>query len=461
MKKTSIFFILLTCLSIPAHAIELTGDAYAPSREEAKKQALASLSESLLVEMKSEFNSEQHSDGYKDASKKVSAISELPLLGVDYTVIDKKSEFFCTVFMNSKKSLNLYQSKLNDFSKAIKALNKKQLSQKKNKTERYKTLNELLTVAKKFDKHKTVAGLLGSNKSPATAITISSIKSELLSIEAAVPSLEIAATILTRDLPGHVYFVQPPLPQESKQATKLSRLIRNKILTKVKSTENRGKSMYSLKGSYEVLKDGISVTYHAINSQGLTIASRIVKLAPKAYRNIAYKPKAIDFDKLLHHGYIVSNKFRAEINSNKGNRDLLFTIGETIHLFVKMNHPGYFYIVSHNKTDNISYLLDLNDSQGNRKFLQYINADDANRWMDLGEFEVVPPYGSESLQLISSDKDLIKSLPDVAYDKKLDLYIVQSSSIKEAVMKTRGLKRKKKSKGKAKVSEATLTYTTM
>jgi len=463
MKKISAVILFLFQLGASAGAIELTGDAYAADRQEAKKQALVSLSESLLVEMKSEFNSEQHQDGYVEASKKVSAISELPLLGVSSTIINKQGEYYCTVFMNSEKSLNIYRTKLGDFGKEINSLNKKQLSQKKNKTQRYKTLNELLTLAKKFDKHKTVAGLLGESGFPKTSIGLSEIKSELLSIESAAPNLDIAATLLTRELPGpdHVYYVQPPFPQESKQATKLSRLIQNKIQTKVKSTSNRSNAHYYLKGSYEVLNDGISITYHAVDNQGVTLASRVAKVAPSVYRNVSYKPETIDFDKLLHHGFMVSNKYRAELNSNKGNADLLFAEGETIQLFAKLNRPGYFYIASHNKTDNISYLLDLNDSQGNRKFIRYVNADDVNKWLDLGEFEVVPPYGTESLQLISSNKDLVNNVPEVAYDNELELYVIQSSSVKQAVIKTRGLKRKKEKKEKAKVAEAVLTFTTM
>ena len=81
------------------------------------------------------------------------------------------------------------------------------------------------------------------------------------------------------------------------------------------------------------------------------------------------KPKSVNFSQLLHNGYVVSNEFRAELNTNLGKQDLLFTQGQDIELFVKLNSPGYFYIVSHNTQDNTSYLMEINDATGKRAFV--------------------------------------------------------------------------------------------
>lgn len=216
---------------------------------------------------------------------------------------------------------------------------------------------------------------------------------------------------------------------------------------------------YQLKGSYEILKDGVSVTYRVIDPRGSTVATRIAKLSNAAVKHIEYKPASLDFDRLLHEGYVVSNDFKAQLNTNHGSEGLAFIEGDTIELFVKLNHPGYFYLVSHNTTDEISYVLDLNESRGNRKFLRYVNADEVNRWLSLGEFEVTAPFGAENLQLIASSIDLIGNVPNVKFDPELELYVVSARSADEAVIKTRGLKPKRTKKVKS--SEATLTFATM
>jgi len=461
MKKIIVSKVLILWLvfAFSTQAIELVGDAFGKTREQAKKQAMAALSESLIVEVKSVFESETHSDGYNDASKKIRSVSELPLLGVDVTYINKETEYYCTAFMNSDKSLKLYQTEMMQLDKSIAALNKKQNRQEKNKQQRYKTLNELLAQIEQYNKYQTVARLLGAKMLEDTVLSEAEIRSEILSIEATAPSLDIAAKILTRDLDNSIYFVQPPLPQGSKQATKLSRLMRDKISALISSTEHRERSTNRLKGSYEILKDAISMTYRVVDDSGAILATRIVKISPSAYRNIAYKPKSINFDQLLHDGYVVSNNFKASLDTNQGNEDLLFHAGQNIELFAKLNGAGYFYVVSHNTTDGISYVLELNEAKGKRAFVKYINADDANRWISLGEFEVSEPYGTESLQLIASNKDLVNNLPIVEYDSETELYIVQASSSKDAVMKTRGLKPKKKRSVKS--AEASLSFTTM
>ncbi|HHO58602.1 MAG TPA: hypothetical protein ENJ64_00065 [Thiotrichales bacterium] len=447
-------FILLTPL---CHAAVLSGEAYGPTREEARKNALATLAESLVVEIKSEFKSEQTSDGYTDASKRVHTTSDLPLLGTDFTVIDKKGEYYCTVLMNSDRALPLYRKELARLATDIEALNKRQKKQKKTAS-RYRTLTELLAAVEQFDKHNTVAVMLGG-KAARSPVAAASVRSEILSIESVAPTLDIAADVLTRDLPATSYMVQAPLPAGSSQATAFSRIMRDKIAGRVRATEKKQPSSSYLKGSYEIGKSGITLAYRAVDYRGETVASRVVRLAPSAYRNIAYRPASVDFDQLLHEGYVRSNDFRAELNTNQGKDSLLFQPGQTIELFAKLNAPGYFYIVSHNTSTAQSYLLELNDAPGKRAFVRYVNADDANRWISLGEFEVSPPFGTENLQLVASSRDLAGKLPVTAYDDDTGLYIVQAATVKDAVIKTRGLKPKRK-KG-VKSAEATLSFTTM
>lgn len=453
-----IIFFLLT-FGNSAYALQLEASAYGKSIEQARKKALAALSESIFVDVKSTFTSESKNDGSYTANNIIESTSNLPLLGVGFIVVDKAKEKYCTATLSSEKSLKLYKAKLDQLSSSISKADKKQQSLANDKSRRYQVLSELLTEIEQYSKYRAVALYLGNDSIPILSIAPQDIRSELLSIETAAPSLDIAAGMLTRDLPSHSYFVQPPLPQGSKRATELSRILMDKISTRISSVEDVNRSEYTLKGSYEILDDGLSVTYRAINNNGLILATRIVKLSEQAYKNIDYKPVAIDFDHLLHEGYVVSNAFRADLSTSNGKSDLLFLSGDTVQLFSKLNHPGYLYVVAHNTKDDASYVLELNNANGNRAFVRYVNADDANRWVSLGEFEVAPPYGVESLQLIASSRDLIDKVPATKYDNETGLYFVKAASASEAVHLTRGLKPRKSSG--TKTSEATLTFTTM
>jgi hypothetical protein len=81
--------------------------------------------------------------------------------------------------------------------------------------------------------------------------------------------------------------------------------------------------------------------------------------------------------------------------------------------------------------------------------------------VSIGEFEIAPPFGVDSLQLIASDKDLINNLPDSHYDNASGYYVV-ATNIEEGVditRKTRGLK-KKKNTLVADTAETVLLFTT-
>ena len=60
---------ILFLLSYKIYALQLTGEAHAQTGDKARKQALAALSESLKIEVKSTFQSESRSDGYNAANK--------------------------------------------------------------------------------------------------------------------------------------------------------------------------------------------------------------------------------------------------------------------------------------------------------------------------------------------------------------------------------------------------------
>lgn len=465
--NTIILFFLLTGNSF---ALTLTGEGYGESEKEAKKQALASLSESIYVEVKSEFQSAKSSDGDNEAQQFVTTRSDLPILGVSFNVFPKQNEYFCNAILTADKSLRLYKKKLislqSDIQSQYADIEENQPSPNRNpkRLRRHERLTKLLSMMDQFDKYNTVAMMLGDNLNIMPVVSKAKIKDLLLSIESLAPSLDTAASILSKQINKDRIYIYPATPTGSHEVTAFGRLLKDKLATKLNLEKNAENAEYIFKGKYEILKDSIHVTYHLLDGNEDTIATRIVNIAPSAYETLAYKPKTINFDQLLHQGYVVSNDFKVNLNTNIGRENLLFTEGEEVELFVKLNKAGYYYIVSYvkNDTEDYSYLLELSESNTKRRFIQFVNADDANRWISLGKFEVSAPYGVESLQVIASNRDLIDNLPNADFDTQTGLYIASKGNPEQVMIRTRGLKPKKK-KGTIKVdsAETVLMMTTM
>jgi len=442
-----------------ASALNLTAEGYGADREAAKREALAALSESLQVEVKSESKVLKSTRHDMKASNEVHTLSELPLLGVDYTFFNQANEMYCRAYFDVAKAKHLYTQKLKIMASAFSKMKAEYKSVKP--SEEYQFLGQMLAKHEQFEKYHLVARFIGLERVPELSMSASEIKGRMLTIESSVPDLNLAAALLTKNLPDEPYYVYAVQQQGSQEVTELGRLLRDKVMARVKTFDDSRKAALILKGHYEIHRDGISVTYRVIDDFGETHATRVAKLAKSAYEHLDYKSKSIDFNKLLHEGYVVSNKFHTEIITNQGKSDLLFTDGETVELYVRLNQPGYFYIVAHNTTDGRSYIMDLNEVPGDRRFIQYVNADQANRWISLGAFEVGEPYGVENLQLIASNKDFVGQLPGNYFDNQAELYFLREGSVKSAMLRTRGLKRKKSKKQQALTSEATLTITTM
>ena len=141
---------------------------------------------------------------------------------------------------------------------------------------------------------------------------------------------------------------------------------------------------------------------------------------------------------------------------------MLFDEKDEVELFVKISRPGYFYVVGHvvKKEENFSYLLELSDTERDRRFIRYANADDVNKWLSIGRFEATPPFGIESLQLIASSDDPIDRLPSHPLDKKTELYVTANNA-QQGITKTRALKPKRSEADKQYLTEAVLMFTTM
>ena len=100
------------------------------------------------------------------------------------------------------------------------------------------------------------------------------------------------------------------------------------------------------------------------------------------------------------------------------------------------------------------------EARAPRRFVQFVNSNDINCWISLGEFEIYPPLGLEHLQVIASKEDLVWRLAKDRFYEESEFYLVGKDP-KDGLVKTRAAKRLKKKKPENYSSEAVLTYTSL
>ncbi|MBF0219238.1 MAG: hypothetical protein HQL49_06890 [Gammaproteobacteria bacterium] len=456
----ALVLLLLLLGSAASSAFELNAEGVAKTAELARKAALATLSESLKIEVSSSFKQQRDQSGRIKAQQAITTHSALPLLGVEIQLNPVKEGYLCYAWFNRDKSAPLYINELNALTAEIDN-EAEQLSKLKDSGLRYQQLNKLMTLGEQFSSYAAVARLLNATPIPALNIDLPALQNELLTLEQAAPTLAIAGSLLTRDLPSGKYFIEAALPQNGYQATMLSRLLIDAMRPHLVTHAEYQEANLTLKGRYEIVEKGIIVSYRAENSQGVSVASRMVKLAPSAYADIAYQPDSNAFEQRLH-DIPLPDSLRVALSSNHGDQGLLFTSEQQITLRIKFNQPAYYYLVAHHSEADLAYLLAVNDDPTKNPYIGKVDAKELNRWIEIGSYEVTPPFGEENLHLIASNSDLTPYLPPYINDRQYNLPRLRASNRDHALTLTRSSQQQITQQDKNnKTAEAVLSYRTM
>ncbi|MCG8470318.1 MAG: DUF4384 domain-containing protein, partial [Desulfobacterales bacterium] len=363
----------------------------------------------------------------------------------------------------SSESLALYSHAMAQLKKEATAL----LSDADKATGReaqVKILRELLLRVERHGRLALVYGLLGGKEPASLSVRGSAIKARIRSLEQAADTLDYGLKHLASRIHAKPVYIYPPTTGLSREITPFASAVKDRLSTHLKTRYLPEQARYSLVGRYLRLESGIELTYHLMEGNK-TLGTYMAWFLPSAYKGYSTEPVSQDFGRLIASGMVVSDTFRVDVKTEHGRNGLLYKKGETVKLLVKLNRPGYFYMVSHCfKERDYSYVVELSEGQGNRKFISYIGPDEAGKWVMLGEFECVAPFGVETLQVFASTQDLEGRVPKTDLDANTQLYKVGGKAQglalpQEALATTRGLMLKKRKK--AAFAEASLTLTTL
>lgn len=465
MRKIAVAcLMIIMLLPFSATAREITGSGLGSTEAEAKKSALADLSSAIEANVKSDTELITKEAGGKSSveyKEEIRLKTDLPILGAQFNLSSGKSGITARAMLSTEGSLGLYEEKLKTLSRELNETLSAAASET-DKSRQYALYADALTLIDRYEKHKIVAILLGGRGIEELKSSAAEIKAKIRGLETEAESMDIAARVIASGNKMQGIFVYPPLTRASHEVTQFASVFKDRVSAFLKTASSPEAAKYFMRGSYEYSQGGMELSYQVIDAANSdVIATKIVRLLPKAYEGYDYKPKTVSFDRLLHEGIAVESDFRLEVSTNKGGDGLLFKKGEEMEIFVKANRAAYFYMAGHvvKQAEKYSYLLELiENAQGKRRFVYYVNADDVNKWIGIGKFEVVEPFGVESLQVMASTADIIDAVPAYKHDKETGLYIIAKDP-EEGAMKVRALRPKKSAVAVS--SETVLMFTTM
>jgi len=410
--------LLLLSIGLHSHGLNYTGEGYGKTAEIARQNALIELSQNLYVEVQSEVSSIARSDGSLQGESRSHIRSNLPILGAKISITKGADGFRSEAQLDAKLVRPIYLAELKRLKSLIKSADQ-ELNNVQNSAFQLDSLNRILTENDQFQKLNAVSILLGNQEVIPHPVNILKIKNTIQNYSTQIPTLSALAKIIATQFNQYSLADITILPVRSKSPTQLSRVLKGQIKEKWSS---KGQKPANLHITYEEINDSLNFYTSISQPESLrTIKSYNFSLIKSGYKHLGYQPKTLDFQSLLHDGLVIQNTFQSYLNTDLGDNALEVSIGDTMRVFVKLSKAGYYYVINYSANGK-AYLLELSDAIGNRKFVQYVSADDANKWISLGEFEIAPPLGTESLHLISSTQDLAQHLPTVYFNPDLELW---------------------------------------
>lgn len=210
---------------------------------------------------------------------------------------------------------------------------------------------------------------------------------------------------------------------------------------------------YVLSGTYWELPQGVRVQAmlrSVADSKLVASVDQTVPASVVASSNQSLKPQnfkeAFADQRDFKSGEVVGSGLNLEVWTNKGTDNLIFTKGERMTVYVRVNLPCYIRFIYHLASGERALLLDS----------YYIDASKVNKVCQIppgGEFECDAPYGSEALQVFARTENF----EPVATVEK-DGYKYLQEDLKKFLVATRGFKAVKQ---EVMQTEQRITITTM
>lgn len=435
---------MLICCAFPLFA-DVSAVGYGASEDEARSNAASELSFVIYSDVRAKLNTyatDAAESPVQTVTKEVNVTSSIPLMGATYNTVNSDGEYMTTAYLTSKDALPVYVKASEE---AVRAVNSsyKEYEKAKDDSARYAAVMSAIAGYENFIRLRAVFNILGGVADISPVVTYEHLEQLKGGLTEVSDSMKHTAAMIVSELKSGNAYVYYPTYIDSQEVTEFGSLFRDMLVSAEGGSGSLRDSDKYISTEYFLSGDVMHITSSLMSRDGVTLGKSVKMLRKRAFEGMRFKPESVSFEKLLVMGQTESANFTARMSTANGKKAMLYKEGESVELFVKLNRPGYFFIVGHvdKAGEKYSYLVDFYSADGNRKFVRRVDGDSVNRWLSLGEFDIVPPFGLETFQLIATVKDPVDSLPANVFDPETELYIV-SKDINTGVAKSRALKRK-------------------
>jgi hypothetical protein len=249
--------------------------------------------------------------------------------------------------------------------------------------------------------------------------------------------------------------VVAPVRAENSEVTGLSGRIADDLRRELGPPAGNRAARYALDGTYETIEGRILLRLFLLDASFNTERGFVFVLLNTADRGVRALPSANGLAEALSRGLVrvdlpeggaapesgrTDGVMGVDVRTERGRRGLYYHPGDRDQLLVKLDRPGYYYIVGHVEKANtrMSYLMEIGEPAGGSRFVRRVSAEGTNQWQAVGQFTVEAPFGLEAVQVFATSESPERALPPVRLDPSRNLYLIGTDP-SEAVKRTRGL----------------------
>jgi len=449
------------------------------SQSAAKDQAMADLGKKIKVEVHSELVSQQSEvDGeFRSALSSITrSTMNLSISGVEFHVYEDRDNSYVLAYIarsvllkqfrdNSQK---LWSRILSNHKEAKMLIDNTRSGQALEKL--YRASLSFFELYEQYSLYNTISSV-GSDSIFVQLMGVESL-SDLQSMESEIEHLKerleksrcsslnegiqkLAVILQMQGVDGDNLQILPLTYESTSFSSPFGRYAGERLKAAFSGESPANTEKLIVQGQYWAEGDDLRLILIVKDPEGIKRGRAEVLIPKKDTMGRSYKPQnfneAMTAMREFAEGALVEGGINLDVWTNKGNSDdsLVFTEGETLQLYFRVNQPAFLQITYKLATGE-NVLLE-------RMF--YIGIDKVNRAVALPyEFEVQPPFGVEQLLVTaySTEPPTPQTRTASIGGENYEVF----GSVKEVVAKARGLGKKKKS-GRPRVGEAMLTLTTM
>jgi len=413
------------------------GYGYGNNENQAKQEAADALSEQIFDKINRSPVKYNYGITKDNRISIISSIFSVPHLGYLYSRQSSPLDvLYFSAKLDKEYAIMAYKQAITTIQSEIQKMNIK--------TEKNQDDNLMLSIvlgsieqhAKLQTVHKLLSGTFHDE------ISFSDVKQEtekrLIANQKKALSFDQAVDQLSRGINEENILILPITTDKSHEITPFSNKLHNQLTKHINSTNKRTRGIkktntkFWYTGTYYTVEGGLIARYSLIDQRGTTIKSNIAFLSSESYKDYRTAPLNPEMDQLINDSLPSNSSLKLQFRINNIPVSNTFSRGQEIALTIKMNEPGYYYLVAHNISTEKSYLIEIETGS----FIGHINSSDVNKWVNIGEFTLQPPFGVEHLQLIAGNIDLKSSLSKSTWDEFSGYHLI-ADSVTDGIKRTR------------------------